>query len=306
MSSTLFTTSDGDVILRAGTDPDSKHAFRVHKFILSLASPVFKDMFTLPQPPDQSEEHQLPVVDVSDPPKSLDMLLRLIYPGVEPPEIPDIPTLTALLSAADKYNITSIYPTLRGALETFSSRYPFRAYVVACRFGFPEEARAAARVGTTKSIISEGIDEEVQHISSIDVLRWVKFVQEREREGLSLIGESLDWWQVSTESSCVHRDDGRDFYFRLEKAVEEAFCSNPCVGSDGLFAILNKVPDPPLGCKSLPDSGEFCYDACVKDAFKCLFQPMTIRNNLVGVAEELGKLNYKMLDEAFKKEIGSG
>ena len=167
MSSTLFTTSDGDVILRAGADPNSKHVFRVHKFILSLASPVFKDMFALPQPPDQHDEHGLPIVDVSDPPESLDLILRLVYPGVEPPGIPDIPTLTALLSAADKYNITSIYPTLRSTLKSLLPNHPFRAYIVACRFGFLEEAKEAARVGTTESIIPGSIDEEVRHISSM-------------------------------------------------------------------------------------------------------------------------------------------
>jgi len=284
MSSTLFTTSDGDVIIHAGPDPDSKRAFRVHKLILSLASPVFEDMFAFPQPPDQNDEHGLPVIDVSDPPESLDMILRLLYPGIEPPGIPDIQTLTALLVVADKYNITSIYPTLRGTLKTFLPGRPFRAYVVACRFGFLKEAKEAARVGTTQSIIFEGIDEEVRHISSIDVMRWVKFVQEREREGRSLIGKLLGWEQVNSDYHCIHRDSGKDFYFRLERAVEDAFCSNPGLTSDNFFAVLHKVPDPPLGCKSLS---------------------MAIRNRLMWVAEELGKLDRRMLGEAFEG-IGSG
>ena len=75
--------------------------------------------------------------------------------------------------------------------------------------------------------------------------------------------------------------------------------------SDDLFAVLDKVPDPPLRCKSPPNSGEFCYYVGVEDAFKCLFQPMTIRNHLREVAEELEKLNRRMLDEVFKG-IGSG
>ena len=112
MSSTFFTTDDGDVILRAGLEPGSRLDFRVHRLILSLASPVFKDMFTFPQPPaqNQSEEHQLPIVDVPDPPPVLDTVLRFIYPGVAPPKIANLSALSAALSAADKYNITSIYP----------------------------------------------------------------------------------------------------------------------------------------------------------------------------------------------------
>jgi hypothetical protein len=88
---------------------NSKHDFRVHKFILSLASPVFKDMFALPQPLDQTldEQHGLPVVDVPEPPEALDIILRFIYPGVEPPKITKPSALTATLLSADKYDISS-------------------------------------------------------------------------------------------------------------------------------------------------------------------------------------------------------
>ena len=100
----FFTTDDGDIILRAGTEPDSKHDFRAHKLILSLASPVFKDMFAFPQPPSQisNEPHQLHVIDVLDPPEVLDLVLRFVYPGVEPPKITDLSVLSTLLSATDK------------------------------------------------------------------------------------------------------------------------------------------------------------------------------------------------------------
>ena len=115
MSSTLFATDDRDIILRAGPEPDSKHDLRVHKLIISLAFPVFKDMFAFPQPPDRTrvEEPDIPIVDVPDRPKVLDATRRFIYLGVEPPKISDLPTLSTLLSAADKCNITTICPILR-------------------------------------------------------------------------------------------------------------------------------------------------------------------------------------------------
>ena len=307
MSSTLFTTSDGDIILRAGQDPNSKHDFCVHKFILSLASPVFKDMFTFPQPPDQNrvEKPDISIIDVLDPPKVLDAILRFIYPGVEPPEIPDLPTLSALLSTADKYNITSIYPVLKGTLKTFLPRHPFGAYVVACRFGFVAEAKEAAKVSNTQSIVYHGLDEEVRHISSDDILRFSRFVQEREFEGRSKIQELLSWWHIG-DGDCFHWDAAKDFYFRLEKAVEEAFAANPCVGPAQLFALLEKVPDPPHGCEPPPESAEYYFDACVEDEFKCPLRPMSIRSNLEEVATELKELSSKLLDKAFEKGVGTG
>jgi hypothetical protein len=302
MSSTFFTTDDGDVILRAGPEYP-KQDFRVHKFILSLASPVFKDMFTFPQPPGQNhiEQPDIPIVDVPDPPKVLDAILRFIYPGVEPPKISALPILSALLSAADKYNMTSIYPVLRDILKTFLSDDPFGVYVVACRFGFPEEAKEAAKVSNAQSILSHGLEDEVRHISSIDVFRFARFVQEREYDGRSTIEDSLSQWYLGGGTNCNHWEDAQDFYSRLQKAVEDAFAFNPCVEHKDLLAILDRVPDPPPGCAPLPKASEF-----YEETFNCPLQPMSIRCGLEVVAMALRKLNQTMLDKAFGKGTGSG
>ena len=75
---------------------------------------------------------------------------------------------------------------MRDNLKTFHSN-PFGVYVVACRFRFLEEAREAAEAGNAQSVISVDFREEVRHISSTDVLRWVQFVQDRELQGLDVI-----------------------------------------------------------------------------------------------------------------------
>ena len=301
MLSTFFATDDGDIVLRAGPQPDSKCDFRVHKLILSLASPVFKDMFAFPQRSDQP-----PIVEVTDPPEVLDKLLRLIYPGVEPPTIDDLPTLTALLAAADKYNITSVYPILKNALKTFYQTSSFRAYVVACRFGFLEEAKEAAREGNAWSIIYGGISEEVRHISSTDVLRWFQLVQTREKKGRELVGVFLNWDNYVQEGAvCDHGEDGKTFYSCLEKATGDAFAFNPSVGRNDLFAVLDKIPDPPPACKSPPKSGEFYRGEDDQAAFNCPLQPMTIRNHLVVVAQRLSDLNCAMVARAFGNGTGS-
>ena len=301
-SSTFFTTTDGDVILHAGPEPNSKHDFRVHKLILSLASPVFKDMFAFPQPPDQTlNEQQLSIVDILESPKVIDTILRLVYPGVEPPKIVDIPTLSASLSAADKYNITSIYPVFKDTLKTFLPHHSFGVYVVACRFGFVEEAKKAAKLGNTQSIMYPGLDEEVRHISSTDLLRWVRFVQERETKGREITERLLDWDRQDEGARCAHGEGGETFYSRLEKAVGNAFASNPSVGRKDLFDVLDTVPDSPPGCKPPSMSAEFYRDYGEEEVFNCPLLPMTIRHNLVTIAVELEVLNRSMLDQAFRE-----
>ena len=308
MSSAFFTKVDGDIILRAGPESDSKHDFRVHKFILSLASPVFGDMFAFPQPPDQTlnEEQQLPVVDIPDPPEVMDVILRFVYPGVEPPPVTESSTLSALLLTADKYNITSIYPTLRENLKTFLPSLPLWVYILACRYGFPEEAKQAAEVTMAGSFLHLDDRENLRHIPSTDLFRLVQFVQERESKGRYQIQMLVDPSDFETSFGCEHLgQDAQDYYLHLEKAVEDAFVINPCVGYKDLFAVLDKIPDPPPGCKPHPKSAEWYCGGDDEDAFVCPLRPMTIRRMLVEVADELRRHNLAMLEKYFGDDIGN-
>lgn len=309
MTSTFFTTNDGDIILRAGSESGPKHDFRVHKFILSLASPVFKDMFAFPQPPDQtpSGQQEPPVIDVPEPPEVLDAILRFIYPGVELPKIAGQSTLTASLLAADKYDITSMYPTLRENLKASLSRRSdaLSVYIIACRFGFSEVAKEAAKVSNTESLTSSRNREDVQHISSTDLFRLVQFILTREQKGLGWIQAVLDQPYLENSTRCLHGETAQDYYFRLEKAVEEAFVRDPCVESKDLFAVLDRIPDPPAGCDPPPKSGEWYYVGDDEDAFDCPLQPMTIRRRLSEIAEGLHNTNVETLDDFFGKGSGS-
>lgn len=67
-----------DIILRSGGPKLVE--FRAHRTILSIASPVFETMFSLPQP---AADKSLPVCDLSEDANTLDALLRLIYPVEE-------------------------------------------------------------------------------------------------------------------------------------------------------------------------------------------------------------------------------
>lgn len=307
MTSALFATSDGDIVLRAGTEPDSKHDFRVHKFILSLASPVFKDMFAIPQPSDQSQNQSsdIPVVDIPDSPEVFNIILQYIYPGVELPRITNTSILSTLFSTADKYDIASIHPVLKDSLKAFLPKDPFRVYIMACQFGFSGEAKEAARVMTSQCMLHRDYDEAVQHISGPDLYRLIRFVQTREYEGRSMIDDLLGGYYLNEKSSCDHWDDGKDFYFLLAQRVKDTFVRKPCLELEDLFGVFNTIPDPPPGCKPAPQPAEWYYDRGDEDAFSCPLLPMSIRDNLGYVVRELRDLNRRLLNEAFEKGIGS-
>ena len=68
---------DGNIVLIA-----QDTAFRVHSSILSLKSPVFKDMFSMPQPASGADSFEgCPAVLLTDNPTELADLLDFVYNG---------------------------------------------------------------------------------------------------------------------------------------------------------------------------------------------------------------------------------
>jgi hypothetical protein len=123
--------SEADVVLRS-----SDHAkFPVHKAILASSSPVFRDMFSLPQSPNSGPVDGLPVVDISEGAELVRSLVTFLYPI--PSEIPTSwDRILALLSAAQKYDMVAVQSSIRGEvarrkLPVLDGTQAFRAYAIA-------------------------------------------------------------------------------------------------------------------------------------------------------------------------------
>ena len=146
-----FNVPGGDIILRTQGSPNRD--FKVHKLVLSLASPIFRDMFSIPQPRSNPPDVDIEVVDVADPPQALDLILRLIYP-FRSPKVDSLNLLVEGLIIADKYNIEGARDRLRESLHKFIKEEPLRAYAIASRFGFDEEMDIAAPLTTNINLPS--------------------------------------------------------------------------------------------------------------------------------------------------------
>jgi hypothetical protein len=148
-----FDAPDADVVFRSS---DGKE-LRVHRLILSLSSPVFQGMFSLPRPTEPPPE--LPIIDL---PKSSDILqpfFQYLYPR-SPPRVADISMWAALYTIADKYGTEVVMDPLRDMLiPRFLETSPLRVYALASCWGFEEEAKTASRRTLTIDI-SEGFSEE--------------------------------------------------------------------------------------------------------------------------------------------------
>jgi hypothetical protein len=68
--------SDANLVIRSSDFVN----FKVHKPVLAVASPFFKDLLSLPQPPDSESVDGLPVVQLSEDSELLSTLISMLYP----------------------------------------------------------------------------------------------------------------------------------------------------------------------------------------------------------------------------------
>jgi hypothetical protein len=136
---------NADITLRSSDSVD----FHVHRSVLVASSPFFRDMFSLPQPPNDAAPDALPVVDLSEDAETLNSLVSMLYPVV--PEMPHCSdSILTLLAAASKYDMDTVQFFIRAEVSRMgllSSSCPeaFHVYAVAYRKGLVPEMAAAAR-----------------------------------------------------------------------------------------------------------------------------------------------------------------
>jgi len=234
-----FTTEDGDAILRVAPDD----IFRVHKIVLSLASPVFKDLFQTAQP-DQPDRGQngLPTIPITDPPESVDLLLRFIYPGVVPPIITDPIKLSALLTIADKYGVQMILPIVEERLddEVVLEEDPFGVYIVARRWGFTDVAKSAARRLTLHKVMASPSSKDPQSFTGDDFFRLVWFMQRRGENGKLMIrGEVLGYETYN------HSLEEVEFFNQLIERILGEFEVDPWFDTERMVKVFVDGPSPP-------------------------------------------------------------
>ncbi|KAF9781656.1 hypothetical protein BJ322DRAFT_1077504 [Thelephora terrestris] len=165
-----FCANGADVVIRPAGGPE----FRAHKAILSLVSPVFKDMFTLPQPPFEKpfdEPETLPHVDVQDSPKTWEIILRTIYP-------------TSLLSAAQTYEMECVIEVHKKAFENraFILEDPLHLFSIACACGFEDQATYVARNAELMEFTRRFDPSNLKGLTFGAYGRLVSFLAERDSE----------------------------------------------------------------------------------------------------------------------------
>ncbi len=167
-----FNYPDAEIILRSSDQVD----FRVFKLFLSLASPVFKDMFATSAAStggDNSDDTKdgLPIIPVTERGAiRSETLLIMCYPMaiIDPPVVTELKSLHLLLGAAIKYDVQRVEKYARGWLVEphFLATDPLWVFAIACRWNLEEEARVAAKFAVGQPILERPLREELDFMTA--------------------------------------------------------------------------------------------------------------------------------------------
>lgn len=123
--------------------------FRLSSFIMAKASPIFKDMLTMPHPPltvmlTPEYVDEKPIIHVMENSKVMDVFLRCCYSV--PNATLNISQLVPVHHAGDKYNVEAVKKHVESELSCYIPQpdHCFCAFVIAWHLQLKDEVRRAA------------------------------------------------------------------------------------------------------------------------------------------------------------------
>ncbi|KAH9959048.1 hypothetical protein BC827DRAFT_1344174, partial [Russula dissimulans] len=169
--------------------------FPVHKSILACSSQFFKDMFSLPQPPDQIP-NALPILPVSEDAELVRALITFLYPI--PSKIPvSYDKILALLAASQKYDMPAIRFAIRAEisyreLTAQTGDQAFRAYAISSRNGLSPEAATSARLTLDYPLTFDSIGSDLQQFEGWALRDLANYRKSRRDDIVSCFESFLD------------------------------------------------------------------------------------------------------------------
>ncbi|KAK0202116.1 hypothetical protein DFS33DRAFT_1352348 [Desarmillaria ectypa] len=226
--------------------------FHAHKLILSLASPFFKDMFTIAQPPANGS---IPAIPMTEDGQTIGKILRFCYPTKDP-SFKDISEMYhVVVTMARKYRMEDVVLRTRSELRRFceSGKEPLRVFAIAYAMGWKQEATAAATTVIQKPLLPvTSEDDDILELDILDspriIYRLLSFHKQRTGDAYKLAyidGDEVDF-VFKSNRFCKHHDiceddrEGRSYYYAVPQkswllyymgSVQEALLLNPTTAS---------------------------------------------------------------------------
>ncbi|RDB20048.1 hypothetical protein Hypma_012998 [Hypsizygus marmoreus] len=229
----VFDAPDADIVLISCEEQDPTQ-FRVHRCILSAASPFFHDMFTLPQ--NETEQRSPSNILVTETRDTLHTLLEFVYP-VENPVISSLDELVPILGAAIKYDFTAVIGSLRKLLVSpqFARGEPTRVYAIASRFDLEEEAQIASKYTLSINVLDAPLSEDLKYITAFSYHRLLDLHRRRVRAAIDMLKLPQDIKCMQCNGSTFSVYATPKWWYEFERRAREELSVRPT--TDVIFGM---------------------------------------------------------------------
>ena len=195
-----FNDPRADLILQSS---DEVH-FRVFKLILSLASPIFSDMFTIPSPPSEKPHDEVQVVHLTEHSTALDVVLRHIYP-VRSPKGDTLHYASILAEFARKYQVEALDEFIKVYLTGTVERDPVGVYAIAATYGYKDIGIIAAR--SCLNLSFSGLESPYLRCITVEHITELHRYHVACGEAAAAIAASDRTWFLSLDQKAAQRRD---------------------------------------------------------------------------------------------------
>ncbi|KAH8983106.1 hypothetical protein EDB92DRAFT_1611536 [Lactarius akahatsu] len=213
--------------------------FRVNRVVLSVSSPFFADMFSLPQPSENEVVDGLPVVQLPEDAEILSSLLTVLYPV--PSAVPgSYGKALQLLAASQKYDMAGVQDAIRTEIGSrgpiaLTGNEAFRAFAISSGAKLLPEMETFARHTLDFPMTLEYLSDELPLFEGWALRDLVRYRKRCRDDLVATFDSLLDFnvtpskiWVVCTADSLKSSSDSpkSSSYPRREVQVFPQWLSN--------------------------------------------------------------------------------
>ncbi|TFY50176.1 hypothetical protein EVG20_g11674 [Dentipellis fragilis] len=191
-ASVVHNYADGDVILQSSDGIQ----FRLYKLILKMASPIFADMFSLPQSPravegDDQLELEVPIVVMLEDAKTLTIMLDLCFPGPLPP-LNSLDDAKIAIAVMKKFQLEFSEDYVKGKLMENTLGNPERVFAIGWQHEWKDIVISAAKASLRQPLLTGAIVAEFANIPA--TAAWQLLTYQRACSGSCMV--LARFWQT--------------------------------------------------------------------------------------------------------------
>lgn len=191
-----YSYSDGDVLLESNDGT----IFRLHSFILKIASPWFRGLLDMPRAATEKADDPIPVYEDAS---ALATAFDILYPhdDVEP-AVGDLDTAWKVCRVADKFELSRVEAYVRNHLTKrppYTVKDKLKLYLMACEFDWSSVRDFAAHcaISANEAVIWTHYSRLIEQLDAPNFVRLLALQHRRQQKIVKCVDEKHFQWVVA-------------------------------------------------------------------------------------------------------------